>query len=122
MGKSKYPEKLTIEWVFDVNSHPTKFDIECNERRWRYIMDILFKPISEETKKKLKDLSEHPTESSHDPPRSTIITKTSLRCTECGAIWSAKYLPDGTYAPDCFNCPNGCREKKGNSCLVPSKA
>jgi len=43
MGKSKYPEKLTIEWVFDVNPHPTKFDIECNERRWRDIMDILFK-------------------------------------------------------------------------------
>ena len=115
MGKRKYPEKMTVEWTFVVNPHPTKFDIECDERRWRDIADIIFKPRSEETKEMMKASSEHSREPSHDSWRPIIITKTSLRCTECGVIWPAKYLPDGTYAPDCFNCPNGCYEKNRNS-------
>ena len=115
MGKRKYPEEVTTEWVFDVNPHPTKLDIEYSEQMRRSIMEWLFRPISEERKKRLEDLSKHEKESSHEPPRTTIIMKESLRCTECGAIWPVKYLPDGTYTPDCFNCPNGCYEKDGNS-------
>lgn len=112
MRRRKYPEEVTTEWVFDVNPHPTKLDIECSEQTRRSIIDWLFRPISEERKKKPGDLSEHLTESDHEAPPSTVITKKSLRCTECGAIWPVKYLPDGTYTPDCFNCPNGCYEKE----------
>lgn len=53
MGKGKHPEKVSVEWVFDVNPHPTKLDIEQNERTRQSIMDWLFRPISEERTKKL---------------------------------------------------------------------
>ena len=43
----KYPKKVIIERIFDGNPNPAKYEAECNERALREIMDMLFKPVSE---------------------------------------------------------------------------
>jgi hypothetical protein len=111
MANRKRPKKMKVYWIFEVNPHPTEFEIRENERRWQSIMEILFKPRPEGTEKELTDLSEDSREPNHDRLRPAKRINASFRCTECGAIWPATYLPDGEYAPDCYKCPNRCYKK-----------
>ena len=48
MSKRNNPEKVTAKWIFNDNPNPTKLEIEENKRGLKEIMDMLFRPLSEE--------------------------------------------------------------------------